>query len=135
MNPILRNILAVIAGFVIGSIVNMGLIKLGSQFILPPPGVDPMDPESLKAGLHLFEPKHFISPFLGHALGTFAAALTVAKLAVSNQMKFALGFGVFFMIGGIIMVRMINGPMWFNILDLVVAYLPMAWLGGKLGKA
>ncbi len=135
MNPILRNILAVVAAFVIGSIFNMGLIKLGSQLIPPPAGVDPMDPESLKAGLHLFEAKHFMIPFLAHALGTFTAALAVAKLAATNHMKFAIGFGVFFLIGGIMMVSMLNAPMWFNVLDLVVAYIPMGWLGGKLGKA
>jgi hypothetical protein len=25
-------------------------------------------------------------------------------------------------------------PFWFKLLDLVVAYLPMAWLGGKMGR-
>jgi hypothetical protein len=26
-----------------------------------------------------------------------------------------------------------NCPMWFNILDLITAYIPMAWIGYKLG--
>ncbi len=30
------------------------------------------------------------------------------------------------------MVAMVPSPMWFNALDLIGAYLPMAWLGGKL---
>ena len=33
---------------------------------------------------------------------------------------------------GISAVMMIPAPLWFNVLDLVVAYIPMAYLGGKL---
>ena len=132
MHPILRNILAVIAGIVVGSLVNMGLINISSSVIPLPEGVDMSTPEGLKAGVHLFEPKHFIFPFLAHALGTLTGAFVAAKLAANNKMKFALGLGVFFLIGGITAVYMIPAPMWFNILDLVVAYIPMAWLGGKL---
>ena len=132
MHPILRNILAVIAGIVVGSLVNMGLINISSSVIPLPEGVDMSTPEGLKAGVHLFEPKQFIFPFLAHALGTLTGAFVAAKLAANNKMKFALGLGVFFLIGGITAVYMIPAPMWFNILDLVVAYIPMAWLGGKL---
>ena len=44
MNPILRNILAVVAAFVLGGAMNMGLILLGSAALPPPPGVDVNDP-------------------------------------------------------------------------------------------
>ena len=33
------------------------------------------------------------------------------------------------------MVRTVGGPAWFIAGDLALAYLPMAWLGGKLGMA
>ena len=56
MNPILRNVLAVVAGFVVGSIVNMGIV-MGSGAVVPlPPGVDATNMESLKAGMHLLPP-------------------------------------------------------------------------------
>jgi hypothetical protein len=41
--------------------------------------------------------------------------------------------GVFFLIGGIAAASMISAPTWFIVLDLVVAYLPMAWLAGMVG--
>jgi hypothetical protein len=47
-------------------------------------------------------------------------------------MKFSLSIGLFFMIGGIIMVSMLPSPLWFTILDLVGAYIPMGLLGGKI---
>jgi len=132
MNPILRNILAVIAGGLLGMIVNMSLVMMNGSVIPLPEGVDVTSSESLKASMHLFEAKHFIFPFLAHALGTLAGAWLAAKLATNHKMKFAYGIGVFFLLGGIANIWMIGGPVWFNALDIVVAYIPMAWLGGQL---
>ena len=132
MNPILKNILAVLAGIILGSIVNMGIIMLSSSIIPPPEGVDPSDMESLKSSMHLFEPKHFIVPFLAHALGTLAGAFITALIAVNHKMKLALVIGLFFLLGGISSVFMLPSPTWFIVLDLVVAYIPMAWIGGRL---
>ena len=70
MNPILRNILACLAGIVLGNLVNGGLIHISSSIIPPPNGADTTTVEGLKATMHLFEPKHFLMPFLAHALGT-----------------------------------------------------------------
>ena len=132
MNPIFRNILAVIAGLAAGSIVNMGLITLSPIIIPPPAGVNPTDMESLKASMHLFEAKHFIFPFLAHALGTLSGAFIAAKLVSSHKLKFALGIAAFFMLGGIFNAFMLPAPLWFIIIDLVGAYFPMGWIAGKL---
>ncbi len=130
MNPILKNILAVIVGVVAGMAVNMGLVELGLKLVPMPEGVTF---ENMNEYIHSFEIKNFIFPFLAHALGTLAGAFVVAKLAASHKMKFAIGIGVFFLLGGIAMVKMMsNAPMWFNVLDLVGAYIPMGWLGAKL---
>lgn len=132
MNPIIRNILAVMAGIIIGSAVNMGIIMISGSIIPPPEGADVTTTESLKSTIHLFEPKHFIFPFLAHAIGTFAGAFLAALIAATYKMKFALGIGVFFLAGGISSVFMLPSPTWFIILDLVGAYIPMAFLAGKL---
>ncbi len=131
MNPVLKNILAVLAGIVIGSVMNMGIVMLSSSVIPPPEGVDVTNMESLKASMHLFEPKHFIMPFLAHAMGTLVGALVAALIATNNKMKFAIGIGVWFLIGGIVNIFLLPSPTWFTILDLAGAYIPMAWLGGK----
>jgi len=44
----------------------------------------------------------------------------------------ALAIGVLFLAGGISMVFMLPSPTWFTLLDLIGAYIPMAYLGGKL---
>jgi len=133
MNATVKNILVVIAGLFIGSVVNMGIILLGSSVIKLPEGIDPSNVESMKAGMHLFQSKHFISPFLGHALGTLVGAFIVAKFGASNKFVLAMIIGVFFLLGGIANVFMLPAPTWFCALDLIVAYLPMAYLGWKFG--
>lgn len=132
MNPILKNILAVILGCVFGSIVNMGIIMISGSIIPPPDGADVTTMEGLKASMHLFQPRHFIFPFLAHALGTFAGAFLATKLAANHHRKFALGIGFFFLAGGISSVVMLPSPIWFSILDLTLAYIPMAYLAWKL---
>ena len=132
MNKIVRNVLAVITGIILGSVVNMGIIMLQGYFIALPEGVDVTNTESLQSSMHLFGPKHFIFPFLAHAIGTLVGAYLSAKIAANHKMKFALGIGIFFLIGGISMVFMMPAPVWFLILDLSVAYIPMGWLSGRL---
>ena len=132
MNPMIRNILAVLAGAILGSMVNMGIIMLSSSIIPPPEGADLTTEAGLKASMHLMQPKHFIMPFLAHALGTLAGAFVTAIIALSHKMNLALAIGVLFLAGGISMVFMLPSPIWFTLLDLFGAYLPMAYLGGKL---
>ncbi len=126
----LRNILSIPAGFILGSVVNMSLIMIGGAVIPPPDGADVTSMESLKASMHLFGPEHFLFPFLAHALGTLAGAVVVAAIATTYPARFALAIGVLFLIGGGVNIAMIGGPMWFNAVDLIAAYLPMGYLGG-----
>ncbi|MFA7379032.1 MAG: hypothetical protein WC150_01130 [Bacteroidia bacterium] len=131
MHPVIRNILAVIAGAVIGSLVNGSLIMISGSIIPPPAGADVTTEEGLKAAMHLFEPKHFIMPFLAHAMGTLTGAMIAVVIAANNKMKMAMVVGVLFLMAGIANVLILSAPVWFNILDLVAAYLPMAYLGGR----
>ena len=132
MNPVLRNILAVIIGLAVGSLVNIGLVNLGPAVVPLPEGADVSTMETLRESMKLLTPVHFIFPFLAHALGTLAGAFTAAWIAVSHHMKFAVGIGVLFLIGGISAVSMLGGPLWFNVTDLLLAYIPMGLLGGLL---
>lgn len=134
MNPVIKNILAIILGIFIGSSVNMGIIMISGSIIPPPDGADITTMEGLKESIHLFQPKHFIFPFLAHALGTLVGALIAALIAKTHKMKFALGVGFFFLIGGIINISMLPGPTWFSILDIACAYIPMSWLGWRIAN-
>ncbi len=132
MNPIVRNILAVVAGVIFGSVLNMGIIMISGSVIPPPEGADVTTMEGLKQSLHLFGPQHFVMPFLAHALGTFAGAILAALIAASHKMYFALGIGVFFLAGGVANTFMLPSPTWFTVLDLLSAYIPIGYLAGKM---
>ena len=131
MKPIVRNILAIILGWVVGSIVNMGLVMTGSA-VMPIEGIDPNNMEALAAILPTLEFKYFIFPFLAHALGTLVGALAAGLLAATHKMRFAFSIGGLFLIGGIAVNIILAGPIWFTFADIVLAYIPMAWIGGKI---
>lgn len=133
MPHLLRNVLALLAGIVVGGAVNMALITVSPSVIPPPAGMDVRTTEGLRASMHLLQPQHFIMPFLAHALGTLVGALTAYLIAASYRTQFAYAVGAFFLVGGIAASLMIPAPAWFIALDLLAAYLPMAWLGMRIG--
>jgi len=133
MASIVRNVLAVLLGLVVGAVVNGALISVSPSLVPPPAGVDVNNPESLRKGIHLFEARHFLMPFLAHALGTLAGAFLAYLISASYKVRFAYAIGVVFLCGGIAACFMIPAPVWFMAVDLIFAYLPMAWLGAKLG--
>lgn len=132
MSKDLRAVVAVVAGLLVGSAINMSLVLVSGKVIPPPPAADVTTMEGLKASLHLFEPKHFLFPFLAHALGTLAGAAVAAMVAVGRSPVPAYVVGGLFLLGGLANVLMLPAPMWFNVVDLVFAYVPMAWLGIRM---
>lgn len=132
IHPLLKNVLALVLGLVGGSIINMLIVTISPHIIPPPANADVTTEEGLKQSIHLFQPIHFLMPFLAHSIGTFVGAYIAAKLASSHKPIFALIIGIFFLSGGIYMVTQLPSPLWFNILDLGLAYIPAAWLAVKL---
>lgn len=132
MKSVGKNILAVVAGVVIGSIVNMLLVNLGPSVVGLPDGADVSTMEGLRDSMELFTPANFLFPFLGHALGTLVGAWIAARFSASHHLPMAMIIGVLFLLGGIAAATMIGGPLWFKVVDLVFAYIPMAWLGALL---
>lgn len=128
----LRNVLAVVAGFLVGGIINGVLISVGPAIVPPPEGADLTTVEGLQAAMPLLRPQHFLMPFLAHAIGTFAGALVACTVAATYKHKLAMAVGILFLCGGIVAAFMIPAPGWFIALDLLLAYLPMAWLATRL---
>lgn len=134
MRAFLRGLLAVVVGLVVGSAVNIGLVLLGARVVPAPAGVDTTTSEGLAAAMPLLGPAHFVFPFLAHALGTFAGALLATWIAGRVSRVPAAVIGVLFLAGGIASCFMLPAPRWFEVLDVVLAYLPFAWLGHRLGR-
>jgi hypothetical protein len=89
--------------------------------------------EGLEASMHLMEPKHFLMPWLAHALGSFTGGLIAYLISGTNKMRSAYIVVFFFFLGGIANVTILPSPLWFNIVDLGLAYIPMGWLACYVG--
>ena len=133
MKTVVRNILAIIIGWFIGSAINMGLIEAGHTLI-PIEGLDPNDTKALAKVIPTLSAKYFLFPFLAHALGTLIGAIVAGWIAASHKMKFSLVIGALFLLGGIAMSFMLPAPIWFIACDIILAYIPMAFIGGKIAK-
>ena len=126
---IVRNIIGVVAGILIGSFVNMFIVELGPKFFPLPAGVNLTTEEGLKAGMAFMHPEYFIAPFLAHAIGTLVATFIAALIAVDRRKIITRVISLLYLAGGAYMVAILPSPMWFNLLDLIVAYVPMGMLG------
>ena len=127
MKIFLRVLLSLISGIVVGSAVNMALIILGSYLVKVPETFNSMNAEDWTVTL-------FIFPFLAHSLGTLAGSFTAAKVSKNYHISISLMVGVWFLFGGIYMAAIIPAPLWFEVLDIVICYIPMAYIGWALSK-
>ena len=126
MKQILKNLGIIIIGIISGSIVNMIFIVLGS-FIFPlSENLEPMNALN-------WDFKYFVFPFLAHSLGTFSGSYLASKLSKSNII-FPVIIGMYFLFGGIYMVKILPAPMWFICVDLFLCYIPMSFLGWKISS-
>lgn len=129
---IVRNILAVVLGLVIGSIANMTIIAVGHAIMPPPAGFDQTSMEGVASTIHLLRPIDFIVPFLAHAIGPLVGVFVAMFIAASSRKTIAIILGCLFLAGGIAANIMIPAPMWYRVVDVVLAYIPMTVLGWKL---
>jgi hypothetical protein len=129
MNRIIETLI-LIASILLGGLLNGKIIEIQELVIPLPPGADFSTEEGLKSSMKLLSAKHFLVPFLAHALGTLlSGTLAVLFLKKSNRLLYFLWIiGGLFFAAGTYMVAILPAPWWFNILDLSLAYFPMAWL-------
>jgi len=122
------NIVALVLGVIIGGIVNMLIVSNGSALIPFPDRYDMTSMKSMQATINLLLPKNYIMPWIAHAAGTFTGTLITFNLAKTYKFHLAITVCVFYLMCGIYMVVKIPSPIWFNVLDLGLAYIPMVWV-------
>lgn len=128
-----RNIVGFIAGLIVGSLVNYALVMI--NIVLMPAGVDMMSPDGVGSAMAQMGAVNYIVIFLAHALGTLAGAAVAAAIATSSRFPIAMSIGALFLLGGIYAAYLIPAPLWFEAADVLLAYIPFAYLGAKLGGA
>ena len=133
MSPAVRNILAIILGIVLGSLVNIGILNMGAMLFPFPESIDKNDAEAVIAYMQT-QPtlSHmWIVPLMAHMIGTVVGAIICSRIAIYGHFRLAMGVGIFFLVGGIMNKFLIPHPLVMSILDIAL-YIPAAWLGWKL---
>ena len=124
----IKNILAVILGLIIGNIAIMSLHYLGLYFYPLPEGVDMSDMTAIAEYVKIAPLGSLLMVMLAHIGGTFIAGVSTTLL--SKEIVVSYIVGGFFTISGIWNLYLLPHPMWFNI--EIVLYLPAAVFGFKL---
>lgn len=133
MNPIIRNTIAVLAGWLIGvMLVNGAIVQMA--FSTYPSSVDTQDMKAISKFLETASIMFMLYPFIAHAAGTFVGGFVAGLISKNRKYGTALIVGALSFLGGLIMVFLIPAPAWFIGLDLIVAYFPMALLGAFIAK-
>jgi hypothetical protein len=126
VNPILRNVLAVIAGLVGGFVVIMLVEMLGMAIDPPPPG---LEPEELMRQIPVGP---LLMVELAYALGSLTGGAVATKLGVANEHPWlALIVGIVLTAAGISNLVMLPHPTWFAVLS-TLTFVPLAILGARL---
>jgi hypothetical protein len=132
---ILKRTIVILLSIFIGAQVNGAFLTLGTNLIPPPEGCNLNTMDGLKAAVPFLEAKHYLFPFLAHAIGTLISAVLITRFLKSQQFVFAMMAGILFLLAGISMVIMLpETPIWFVLVDLIGAYIPMAYLGNRIAR-
>ena len=126
-----RNIAAVLAGLVVGMIVNMAFVMLNSYVLFPmPEGTTFEDPALFGAYIETLPTAAFLVVLVAHLGQSFVGGWVAARLSSSHAMALAMIIGVLSLAGGIANMVQIPGPTWLMI-ELPL-YLVVAWLAGRI---
>lgn len=124
----IRNILSVVVGIIVGLFAITALHQLGMVFYPLPEGVEMNDSEDIAEYIKVAPLGALFMVMFAHLGGTFLASISSSLVSKEKTICYIVG-GVFTLFG-VINLYQLPHPMWFNI--EVVLYLPAALLGYKL---
>jgi len=126
----IRNFVAFLLGAVVCIVGNGLLLGAMMQLIPPPAGFDPAQLDTYS----LLEARHLLAPWVAHALPSLLGALCASLVAGSRRRTIGMLVGGLHLLGGVAAAFLVPAPWWFVGVDLVFAYLPMAWFGVWLAE-
>lgn len=129
----LKAFTSVLSGCVAGIAVLFLTEMISHAIYPPPPGLDPSNPENLKALMAMAPTGALVLVLIAGFAGGFAGGIVASLFDRGKKLRRALGVGIVLTILGIINLIMIPHPMWFMIINVVV-YICGALAGTMLVK-
>lgn len=135
---ILRSILGIFLGLIIGGIVILG-IQMVNVLIHPiPAGMDPANPEDIKRVMANFPITAFIGLLLSYFFGVFFAAFAAGRIAGRSEVLHGFIISLIFAFAGIRNFSAVPAPIWVVVGSFVI-FFAAGFLGssfaGSLRKA
>ena len=127
----IRNIIAVVVGVIVGMVFNMAVVILNTAVLFPvPEGFNWNDPEAVGAYFTDLPLTAFLVVLVAHLGQAFFGGLVAALISRNAAMTVAMIIGVLSMLAGIANMMMVPNPAWMWI--EVPLYLVAAWLAGRI---
>lgn len=130
----LKNILAVFAGIIAGSICIWGVETINHLLYPFPKGIKPDDMEGFK---NYIETLPFLGKFMvivGYALGAVVSGFIATKISKDGKPTAALICGIIFLVFTIYNMTVLPIPIWFWVLGILVWTLVLAGYKLALNK-
>jgi hypothetical protein len=137
MRGVLRGILAVVAGFIVASVVMMAVEWTNGRFLHPELGrlAEGVTDREVLRGLIAGAPvSALLVVIVGWALGSLSGGCAAAWIAGRTGARHALILGLLLTSAGIANNLMIPPPLWFWIAGLII-FVPAALAGARLAPA
>ena len=134
MRSVLRSIGAVVAGFIVASIVMMIIESINGRVLYPELGEAAQgmtDREKIRALVAGAPVGALVVVIIGWVLGGIAGGWSTARLSARATLRHALILGALLTLAGVANNLMIPPPLWFWIASLVVL-IPAARFGARL---
>ncbi|MBL7884424.1 MAG: hypothetical protein JNL69_10180 [Bacteroidia bacterium] len=128
----LRNILSIVIGTILGIIVIQIIQILGHLINPPPADLDITNVEAINAYIASAPAIVFVLVIVSYAIGSFVGAFTSIFVSKEKHMSHAINIGGILMGLGAINLFTIPHPIWMIIVSLLV-FLPSAYLGARVG--
>ena len=123
----LKNVLAVAAGFLGGAIVVFLFERLGHYLFPLPPGLDLTRPEAIAEYVKTASAGALSFALLAQAAGFIAGGLLTSLLAGARSRRAVLSYGVLALAVSLLNLWQIPHTLWFAALAVLLP-LPLAWL-------
>lgn len=132
MLPLLRNMLAQIAGVIAGVGCIFAGENLAGRVYPPPPGFDPKNVEMVKQSAAALPPSALLIVLLSYAVGFSVAVFVATRLAATNHAVRGAVVGAFFGAATVMNLMAFPHPVWFWAGNFAVL-LAATWCGIRGG--
>lgn len=116
----LRKILAVIGGYLLGSICIYLVQMLGHQIYPLPEGMDPYDADAFSKYVETAPFMAIFMVIIAYAIGMIVAGFASTKIAGDNKKMYAIICGIIYLVCTIINLVLIPSPIWFMVAAILV---------------